>query len=256
MEKYQVIHLNGKPTYYPNDIKTFDELKTYIEKFTQSKVKIITADGIQVFDLPISDFRNSLIDVKTHERCKKCWKHEGHTNSCRQKTYKEGLKAKKYSMNTSTSINTDNTENDDLFIEMTNSESHQKKEIKVDEKKIIWNTSASKSDKRVVEKKMLDGEEILKRIRKSAKKINLKIAGYVVDEEKIRITEYNSRASFICYYNSFLRINLLCKTLMAFKDSAQNVEHDVIDVEDKNLYLRDDKGKKFYLNKNDEITQV
>ena len=40
------------------------------------------------------------------------------------------------------------------------------------------------------------------------------------------------------------------------KDSAQNVEHDVIDVEDKNLYLRDDKGKKFYLNKNDEITQV
>jgi hypothetical protein len=80
--------LDGQKTYIPNTISNFNELKTYVENNTLKKVRIMTVDSVQVFDLPLNNFVG-LIEVLTETRCPRCWKHKGHTSSCRTKKSKE-----------------------------------------------------------------------------------------------------------------------------------------------------------------------
>ena len=97
-----------------------------------------------------------------------------------------------------------------------------------------------------------EGEEVLKYIRKHAKNIGLKLGGYV-DEETIRLTEERTRSVFICYYKEFLRVIVLCETILALtnKESKQN-EHEVHDIEGENLYISNGKLQ-YYLGQNNEI---
>ena len=92
----------------------------------------------------------------------------------------------------------------------------------------------------------------MKYIRKHAKNIGLKLGGYV-DEETIRLTEERTRSVFICYYKEFLRVIVLCETILALtnKESKQN-EHEVHDIEGENLYISNGKLQ-YYLGQNNEI---
>lgn len=168
-----------------------------------------------------------------------------------QNKFKKLNKSKNENIRTVSDLITKNSQKNDKIIE-------EKENSKFKTEKNILNTVKNSKNKNIInnEIKYPGGEDTLQYIRKYAKNIGLRLGGYVNDEETIRLTEERTRSIFICHYKEFLRVRVLCETILALiKKELKQIEHDVHDIENGNLCISNEKFT-YYLGKNNEIVTI